>query len=263
MSAIVYSFLPTESLTREWNPCATRLGGADMYALHQQFEQNEQQMTCTECGGMNFDHDNSAGDLICLNCGLIQQEHMISEDAEWREFDDDTPEESKARVGFAYNPQIDVDLATKNNRMRDEKEFLQQGFRDIDTLLQKVFPERINQSVRTRSQLLFQKAFYLQRGEMKFDENAVRQTTATANRRRFSKRKQFVVAFVLQALKEHFKHFNLREDNKENTTKVGGKRAPKKTKQAKPYTLEQLNELMGWKVSKTSLKKVLKDIQLR
>ena len=250
MSTVIYSYLPTERVNREWNLCARRLEGDNLFDEYAKYtsmvsknQENERQPPCDECGGTEFDHDSKSGDLICYSCGVVQQERMISDEQEWREFDDDTPEESQARVGFAYNQNIDVDLSTRNNRMRDEKEFLQQGFRDIETLLQKIFPERVNQAARFRSQQLYQTAFYRQRAEMEFDENNVRQTASATSRRRYSKRKQFVIAFVYQALKELQKNGAFRlELEKENATNVDGKkkRANKKAaKQLKPYSLER------------------------
>jgi len=235
--------MPTDHARREWNPCGRLLLGDNLYEEYARKTRDEQleQPACEECNGVEFDHDSRSGDMICCSCGMVQQERMISEEQEWREFDDDTPEESQARVGFAYNQNIDVDLSTKNNRMREEKEFLQQGFRDIETLLQKVFPERVNQAARFRSQQLYQTAFYLQRAEMKFDENNIRQTTVANSRKRYSKRKQFVIAFVFQALKELQKNASFRnETEKENVeAKKKNARNKKAAKQPKPYSLER------------------------
>ena len=46
---------------------------------------------CTECGSGDVLEDHRAGVLVCTNCGLQLGGQLISEDVEWRDFDDDGP----------------------------------------------------------------------------------------------------------------------------------------------------------------------------
>lgn len=38
---------------------------------------------CTDCHSDEFVHDHAAGDIICTNCGLVQESHVICEEKEW------------------------------------------------------------------------------------------------------------------------------------------------------------------------------------
>ena len=65
-----------------------------------------------ECGSINLVFDDSRGELICDNCGLVIEEHIIDRGPEWRSF---TTEEHKrkCRVGSPVNYTIhDKGLST-------------------------------------------------------------------------------------------------------------------------------------------------------
>ncbi|PIA31462.1 hypothetical protein AQUCO_04900040v1 [Aquilegia coerulea] len=58
---------------------------------------------CRDCKNTTlvvFDH--ATGDTICLECGLVLEEHFIDEKCEWRSFDDDSNDPN--RVGDPLNP---------------------------------------------------------------------------------------------------------------------------------------------------------------
>lgn len=38
---------------------------------------------CTDCNSDDFVHDHAAGDIICTQCGLVAEGHVISEEKEW------------------------------------------------------------------------------------------------------------------------------------------------------------------------------------
>lgn len=61
-------------------------------------------MGCKEHGDTNL-IDNGEGDLVCTECGVVVEDRMICEDAEWRNFNDDSITEkwSKSRTGGAEN----------------------------------------------------------------------------------------------------------------------------------------------------------------
>ena len=53
---------------------------------------------CTECNSRNLENDESRGELVCLDCGLVLDDNIIDQGAEWRVF---SPEQgdSLARTG--------------------------------------------------------------------------------------------------------------------------------------------------------------------
>jgi len=159
----------------------------------------------------------------------VGEERLISEEAEWRDFGDE-PGESKSRVGEAHNPLLIVDLTTRSQLTRDEREFLWEGFRNIKRLLDLIYvDERVPPSLLFRAKKLFQDAFLKQQEQMRGEHGLHRNGKV---RRRFSKRKQFVITFTLQALKEE---------------------------RQRGWDLDKLNALMGWHVSSASIKKCLKE----
>ncbi|MHA1131158.1 MAG: TFIIB-type zinc ribbon-containing protein, partial [Candidatus Helarchaeota archaeon] len=42
---------------------------------------------CTECGSNNIIHDTSRGEMICGDCGLVIEEHIIDQGPEWRAYE--------------------------------------------------------------------------------------------------------------------------------------------------------------------------------
>jgi transcription initiation factor TFIIB len=67
---------------------------------------------CVECGSINVSFDDSRGEVICDECGLVIEEHMIDRGPEWRSY---TTEErnKRCRVGSPVNYAIhDKGLST-------------------------------------------------------------------------------------------------------------------------------------------------------
>jgi len=58
-------------------------------------EQTATHATCPECGSTNIVKDIRIGESICGVCGLVIQENMLHQGAEWRSF---TPQERKSRA---------------------------------------------------------------------------------------------------------------------------------------------------------------------
>lgn len=56
---------------------------------------------CAECpGDQQLVEVQSGGELLCKRCGLIAQDRLMSQDAEWRDFAGEDGGVSKSRVGF-------------------------------------------------------------------------------------------------------------------------------------------------------------------
>jgi transcription initiation factor TFIIB len=60
-------------------------------------ESGEEQLVCPECGG-NLVSDESRGETVCEQCGLVVEEDEIDPGPEWRAFDA-TEKDQKSRVG--------------------------------------------------------------------------------------------------------------------------------------------------------------------
>jgi len=141
---------------------------------------------------------------------MVVTERLISEEAEYRVFADDSSSETKIRIGAAYNPYLEHNLSSSKQLGRDENEFLWQGFQDIRMLLDRVFEKQEGRhtSIENEAKELFQKAFKGQREEKQNGRSNDKQSNAiknktTSKRQRYSKRHQFVVATIYHALKIH------------------------------------------------------------
>ncbi|KAF5841643.1 cyclin-like protein [Dunaliella salina] len=63
---------------------------------------------CPDCKGTRFVEDRSAGDVVCSNCGLVVEAHIIDERSEWRTFSDKDKEGADPnRVGGQTNPLLE------------------------------------------------------------------------------------------------------------------------------------------------------------
>jgi len=207
-----------------------------------QYEDTESQPIpqCKECGSTSFVEDERSGDQICSECGFVSQERTISLEAEYRVFADDSASQSKVHYGQLYNPFMEYSL-TENSRLeRDEKEFLWDGMKNIEEIFFKLTKgDSVSKPVQDRAKELFQKAFRMQLAQKKGTVPMKRATGVEAvklKRQKFSRRKQFVVTCLYQALKEQG-----------ITT----------------WSIEHLSDQMeGIQVSKYSVKNCLKDLQL-
>lgn len=56
---------------------------------------------CTDCASRDLLHDNKRGEIVCNNCGLVLEDNIIDQGAEWSVF---SPEdENRARAGAPVN----------------------------------------------------------------------------------------------------------------------------------------------------------------
>lgn len=71
---------------------------------------------CKEHGDAHLINDIANGDLVCEQCGVVVEERMVCDEAEWRNFEGDSMAEkwSKSRTGDAENPFLsdDANLGT-------------------------------------------------------------------------------------------------------------------------------------------------------
>ena len=58
----------------------------------------EDTVKCNECGSRNLNRDETRGEVVCEDCGLVLEDNVIDQGAEWRVF---SPEQGdqRARTG--------------------------------------------------------------------------------------------------------------------------------------------------------------------
>ncbi|MHA1820422.1 MAG: transcription initiation factor IIB [Promethearchaeota archaeon] len=98
----------------------------------------EENLVCPYCGSYRIVCDNAKGDIICINCGSIIDQHIIDFGAEWRAFDSEE-REKKSRVGAPSTLTIhDKGLSTTID------------WRDIDAFGNKLTPQKRAEAFRLR-----------------------------------------------------------------------------------------------------------------
>jgi len=196
--------------------------------------------------------DHKSGDLICSTCGSIAQERLIGTDAEYRVFSEDSASYNKVHYSGSYNPLMEYSLTEKSKLERDEKEFLWDGLKNIDEILYRLYHgDGVNKQVAERAKELFQKAFRIQVEQKKGNISMKRSGNKDKlkNRQKFSRRKQFVVASLFQALEEYWKMLESGSSYKKG--------------QLKKWTIDDLsNQMDGIQVSKYSVDNCLTDLNL-
>lgn len=167
-------------------------------------------LICSNCQSNNFIEDSKQGDMVCTDCGMVQEARIVSQDIEYRLFEGDIESRKKMRIGAAYNHYLRHNFfGSKRKWERDEKEFLWDGLENIDDVLNRVFLDEKNQVIENRAKELFQQAFHWQYLQKQGYESKVRgnkfksRKVPEAPRKKFSRRKQFVVACIWQALREN------------------------------------------------------------
>ena len=162
-------------------------------------------MQCV-CGKSDsFVYDYRGGDQVCVSCGAVKNERMICEEAEYRLFNDDSSSQNKVRAGPATSTFMMDDQSTSHNRLdTDERKFLYDGWRNIDQVINRMFPDSQPAVVRSRAKELYQKAFLYQRDQKRGDKEFKKDEEDNNQlRQRYSKRKTYVVTSLYVALKEN------------------------------------------------------------
>jgi len=171
-------------------------------------QQSQRQILACECGSTDFIEDNRSGDTICGQCGAVQPERIVDVTAEYRIFSDDSASYDKVRAGPAYNIFMEHNLTEKSKLERDEKEFLWDGLKNVSDVLSRLYRgDTSNRPVADRAKELFQRAFHIQvdqkKGAVPMKRTGTKKAQKEANRQKFSRRKQFVITCLYQALKEY------------------------------------------------------------
>uniref|UniRef100_A0A7S1KP31 General transcription factor TFIIB n=1 Tax=Percolomonas cosmopolitus TaxID=63605 RepID=A0A7S1KP31_9EUKA len=124
------------------------------------------QFSCPQCGNTHLVHHYMDGHYSCTDCGTVTLQNIISEEQEWREFEDDDKSKTKSRAGSAINDdhiglstsqgkgrgkavsRVEAELA-KNNA---KKEKLQKSYKKIDEFANKV---KVMRTVTLRAKKLY------------------------------------------------------------------------------------------------------------
>jgi hypothetical protein len=98
-------------------------------------------------------------------------------------------------------------FSREKQQQQKDKEFLWEGLKNIDdTMFRLTHGDTMNRAVQERAKELFQKAFYRQmeqkKGNLVMKRNGGQKTTQGGIRKKFSKRKQYVVSCIWKALEE-------------------------------------------------------------
>lgn len=64
-------------------------------------EKTNRLVKCGECGSRNLQEDENRGELVCGECGLVLEENIVDQGAEWNVYGPD--DEGKARTGAPTN----------------------------------------------------------------------------------------------------------------------------------------------------------------
>ena len=54
---------------------------------------------CSECSSRNLIYDEKRGERHCEDCGVVLEQHILDQSAEWRNFDQDGMKTNRSRVG--------------------------------------------------------------------------------------------------------------------------------------------------------------------
>jgi len=147
----------------------------------------------------NLGTDSKRGEVFCKDCGRVVSSRIISDEAEYRIFAEDSSSKSRSRVGSAYSLDLGPRLSTRSSKYdKDDLEFLYLGLRDIETVMFYLLDGcGRNLPVESRAKSLFNKAFMIQLEQKEGKRTFSKKKNV---RERFARRKQFVVAVVYYSL---------------------------------------------------------------
>lgn len=159
------------------------------------------QPMCHNCESDCFSNDI---DMVCTNCGCVYQNSLTDEGAEYRTFQDDSSSYQRVRVGQSYNSYLPYSLGTDDDA---DRRFINDMKHDIKEVLMKISHGcGLNRRVQYRAEYLVNMAFQQQ---LKQKRDTCKKTWT---RKKFSRRKQFVVTALWQALREaHLKTWSVKD----------------------------------------------------
>ena len=99
-------------------------------------EEDEKQIICPNCGSNDIITDETRGEKICSQCGLVIEDRMVDPGTEWRAYNKDEFEKRARSETSSYS--LNNDLSTYI------------GFENTDALGQSIAPDKLSQLYRLR-----------------------------------------------------------------------------------------------------------------
>ena len=99
-------------------------------------EEDEKQIICHNCGSNDIITDETRGEKICGQCGLVIEERMVDPGSEWRAYNQEEFEKRARSESSSYS--LNSDLSTYI------------GFENTDALGQSIAPDKLSQLYRLR-----------------------------------------------------------------------------------------------------------------
>jgi len=150
--------------------------------------------------------DEHNGDMICGRCGFVLG-RVVDDSPVKRVYEKDNAEERASKQQHTvFDPLLDDSIRSSHYRLDTEDEFLHEGFKIIDDAMSRLFPDIMHQSAKRLAQFYFKQAFKMQLDEKKGLSQMKRKPIGaaqadTSKRKKFSRRKAFIVSSILAALR--------------------------------------------------------------
>lgn len=129
---------------------------------------------------------------------------VVDETPAQRVFDGDTAEEREKKIGWIQiNPYLEDSIRSTNHRLDGDEEFLHDGYAAIDDAFSRLFPDIGHASATLKAKTYFKQAFASQLEQKKGTKKMKRKIkTDETHRKKFARRKAFIVASILAALRD-------------------------------------------------------------
>lgn len=156
---------------------------------------------CKECQGYLIE-DPHSGDVVCYQCGIVSQQKVIILESmipNNKLYNEDPYSNHVTKHLLTYE---DSDISYMS-KIRNENQFLWDGLKDIEDVISSMWDgENGNMIICMRAKELFHAAFVVQKQEK---EGIVKRKgcKSSENRKKYAKRKQFVLTAIYRALREN------------------------------------------------------------
>lgn len=149
--------------------------------------------------------DEHNGDIVCRETGLVL-DRVIDDSPVKRVYEKDNADERASKQQHTvYDPLLDDTIRSSHYLLDADEGFLHEGFGAIQKAMGRLFPDIRLESAERLAQYYFKEAFKLQLDEKKGITQMKRKTSAgqpdNGNRKKFSRRKAFIVSSILAALR--------------------------------------------------------------
>lgn len=147
--------------------------------------------------------DEHNGDCICRYCGTVLGP-VLDESPIKRIFEDDNEEEKAAKIQHTtYDPLLQDSIRSTSHRLDGDEDFIQDGYQSIDDAFNRLFPDIGHDSAMRLAKYYFKMAFQSQLEQKRGTKAMKRKAKGDlSQRKKFARRKAFVVAAILAALRK-------------------------------------------------------------